>query len=79
MGYSAMRPENPIFGISLGITSSCHTLVRPVNDPVTVDLEACGATAACIRDSRMLNGARQLDTPLVGSVYEVRTLPRRPV
>ena len=61
-----------------GITSP-HTRVRGPNDPVTLALEAYEATSVSPREFRMLDGARELETPpRTGSSFEVREPPDRP-
>ena len=74
-----MRTKNPKFNAEFGNTSSSHTCVRALNDPVAVAPGPRGATEASARDFRMLGGARELETPLLGTSSDVRRPPARTV
>ena len=79
MGDSALRAQNPIFKYTFDNIPPYRTFAQAMNDPATVALGASRATKASTRDFCMLYGARDLNSHLAHTSYEVRTRPVRPV
>ena len=72
-----LRNENHVFSSPFDQFPDNHVFVREVNDPATGAKQFFGSVRVVTRDFRMLNGARELRTPLVNSKYEVWPLSER--
>ena len=70
---------NPFCSVPFEQFPPGHTIVRAMNGPTGVVFHACGAANVTPRDFRTLNGARELGPPRADTMYEIWSLPGRPV
>ena len=75
MGNPFLRTESPIVSAPLDQFPPRRLSVGVVNGPATVALVACSAIKPTARDFRMLDGARELESPLADTSHEVWPLP----
>ena len=74
-----MRPDASTLRCTFDEIPAVHTFARALNDPVTAESVARGATKVPPRELRMSNDARESDAPLAGTYYSVREIAERPV